>query len=199
MSLEVLFLRIGTFLGWAAIAFLANGCAYDTRASQKGDFEGGMNTATGTTSEFAEDKKIVAVGYAVIDVQKGQTHAQRRLMAIRASKLDAYRNMAEQVYGIFIETTSQMADLALESENTRGRVQGLVYGSQLVSIRPLGRESYETTLSLDESVLNELVSKFRNRDTQTHTVRSNLSFPEKTVPRSSERPRWNFRKRRWET
>ena len=30
-----------------------------------------------------------------IDTQKGQSHPQRRLMAIRASRLDAYRNMAE--------------------------------------------------------------------------------------------------------
>ncbi len=42
---------------------------------------------------------LTATGYAVISVQNSKNPAQQRLMAIRASKLDAFRSLTEQVYG----------------------------------------------------------------------------------------------------
>ena len=50
-------------------------------------------------------KGITATGYAVISSQKGDTEAQQRLMAIKASKLDAYRSLTEQVYGQWIDAS----------------------------------------------------------------------------------------------
>jgi len=35
-------------------------------------------------------------------------------------------------------------------------VEGVVYGAVLVSITPVGNDTYETTLSLDRAVVNEL-------------------------------------------
>lgn len=126
---------------------------------------------------------ITAIGYAVIDVQKGQTHAQRRLMAIRASKLDAYRNLTEQVYGLYVESASQMGDLSLMNESVRARVQGLVYGSRLVSITPVGGETYETKLALEQDVIDELVSAYRKPVVRQRSTETVTKVARKPAPR----------------
>ena len=53
-----------------------------------------------------KQETLVATGYAVISVQNHKNPAQQRLMAIRASKLDAYRSLTEQVYGQQLDATT---------------------------------------------------------------------------------------------
>jgi len=99
---------------------------------------------------------LVATGYAVISVQNHKLSAQQRLMAIRASKLDAYRALTEQVYGQQLDATTTVSDMVVMSDTFRTRVEGVVYGAVLVSITPVGDDTYETTLSLDRQVVNDL-------------------------------------------
>jgi hypothetical protein len=99
---------------------------------------------------------IRATGYAVINLQASDLPEQRRLLAIRASRLDAYRSLAEQVYGQFIDSSSTVNDLVLSNDSFRARVQGVIYGAELESITPVGADTYEVTLSLRRSVVNDL-------------------------------------------
>jgi hypothetical protein len=99
---------------------------------------------------------LVATGYAVISVQNHKLPAQQRLMAIRASKLDAYRALTEQVYGQHLDASTTVADMVVMNDTFRTRVEGVVYGAVLVSITPVGDDTYETTLSLDRQVVNDL-------------------------------------------
>ncbi|MFD0668471.1 LPP20 family lipoprotein [Ramlibacter sp. MAHUQ-53] len=99
---------------------------------------------------------LVATGYAVISVQNHKLPAQQRLLAIRASKLDAYRALTEQVYGQHLDATTTVADQVVMNDTFRTRVEGVVYGAVLVSIAPVGDDTYETTLSLDRQVVNDL-------------------------------------------
>ena len=99
---------------------------------------------------------LVGTGYAVISVQNHKLPAQQRLMAIRASKLEAYRSLTEQVYGQYLDATTTVADMMVKSDTFRSRVEGVIYGAVLVSITPVGDDTYETTLSLDRHVVNDL-------------------------------------------
>lgn len=99
---------------------------------------------------------LVATGYAVISVQKHSNPAQQRLLAIRASKLDAYRALTEQVYGQYLDATTTVADMTVMSDTFRAKVEGVIYGAVLVSISPVGDDTYETSLSLDSAVVNDL-------------------------------------------
>ena len=99
---------------------------------------------------------LTATGYAVISVQNSKTPAQQRLMAIRASKLDAYRSLAEQVYGLRLDATATVADMVVQNDIFRSKVEGVIYGAILVSITPSGDDTYETTLTLDKIAVQDL-------------------------------------------
>jgi hypothetical protein len=99
---------------------------------------------------------IRATGYAVISVQPSDVDAQQRLMAIRASKLDAYRGLTEQVYGQYLDATTTVADMAVLSDTFRTQVEGVIFGAKVVSIAPVGEDTYETTMSLDQDVVDDL-------------------------------------------
>ena len=112
-------------------------------------------------------ENLTATGYAVISIQNHRNPAQQRLLAIRASKLDAYRALTEQVYGQQLDAHTSVADMTVMSDTFRARVEGVIFGATLVSINPVGDDTYETTLALDRRVVEELrtlyVASLNNR------------------------------------
>jgi hypothetical protein len=112
---------------------------------------------TAMSAPLVEKRETIsATGYAVVTVQNHKNPAQQRLMAIRASKLDAYRNLTEQVYGQQLDATSTVADMVVTNDTFRAKVEGVIYGARLISITPVGEDTYETTLSLDRDVVQDL-------------------------------------------
>ena len=117
----------------------------------------------GRAIQSMEDERgYEATGYAVIAVQNHEDPAQQRLMAIRASKMDAYRSLVEQVYGQHIDSTTTIGDLAMSSDIFRARLQGVIYGAKLVSIKTVGDDTYAVTLSLSSRVVNDLRKLYLN-------------------------------------
>jgi hypothetical protein len=108
------------------------------------------------TPMLERKETMVATGYAVISIQNHKNPAQQRLLAIRASKLDAYRALTEQVYGQQLDATTTVADMTVLNDTFRTRVEGVIYGATLVSITPVGDDTYETTLSLDRNAVQDL-------------------------------------------
>jgi hypothetical protein len=118
------------------------------------------SSASMITPMVEKRETLVATGYAVISVQNHKNPAQQRLLAIRASKLDAYRSLTEQVYGQQLDATTTVADMTVMSDTFRAKVEGVIYGAVLVSIAPVGEDTYETTLSLDQHVVRDLRSLY---------------------------------------
>ena len=100
---------------------------------------------------------IVSTGYAVISVQGDKAAApQQRLLAIRAARIDAYRGLVEQVYGLYLDSTTTIAEMMVKSDSFRARVEGVIYGATLTSITPVNNDTYEVTLTLDSVAVNDL-------------------------------------------
>ena len=117
----------------------------------------GARQAAGEAMRLSErGAQLVGIGYAVISVQNHSNPEQRRLLAIRSSKLDAYRALAEQVFGQYLNADTTIAEMMIEDDRFRAQVEGVIYGARLVSIEPVGDDSYQTTLSLDQHVVQDL-------------------------------------------
>ena len=91
---------------------------------------------------------IHAIGYAPISLQKSTHETQRMLMAIKASKLAAYSELAEQVYGQQITDNTSMADLLIDNRKLTASVQGVIRGAKVLKSYPVG-DTYATELVLD--------------------------------------------------
>ena len=130
------------------VAFTIGGCTMSLTGNQP--------ASAAENTPMYKKEVIISTGYANISAQKSKSPAQRRLMAIRVSKLDAYRNLTAQVYGQNINASSTVADMVLASDTMRAHVEGVVYGAKVVSINPIGDDSYETKLELELDTMQEL-------------------------------------------
>ncbi|PKG81100.1 flagellar biosynthesis protein FlgP [Colwellia sp. 75C3] len=97
---------------------------------------------------------LYATGFAPISMQKSTHETQRMLMAIKASKIAAYAELAEQVYGQQIAGKVTMADLLIEEQQLKASVQGIIRGAKVIKSYPIG-DVYTTELQLNfEDVYN---------------------------------------------
>jgi len=53
--------------------------------------------------------------------------------------------------------------MTVMSDTFRAKVDGVIYGAVLVSITPVGDDTYETTLSLDQQVVRDLRALYLNQ------------------------------------
>ena len=75
--------------------------------------------------------------------------AQRKLLAMRASRLDAYRAMAEQVYGLRIEGGSTVGSLALKDDSFKVYIDAFIRGARVTNSVQREDGTYETTVEMD--------------------------------------------------
>jgi len=105
---------------------------------------------------------IRGIGYAPISLQKSNHETQRMLMAIKASKIAAYVELAEQVYGQQVSSKTTMADMLISNQQLAASVQGLIRGAKVVKSYPVG-DTYTTELQLDFKDVFEIYQASLNR------------------------------------
>ena len=105
---------------------------------------------------------ITAVGYAVVSTQPGKNVAQKRLMAIRAARMAAMRELAEQIHGLKVDSRTTVIDLVTQNDTFRTMVQGTIRGARTVRINPTGDDTYETVLEVDREIMLLLLREARS-------------------------------------
>ena len=105
---------------------------------------------------------ITAIGYAVVSTQPGKNVAQKRLMAIRAARMAAMRELAEQIHGLKVDSRTTVIDLVTQNDTFRTMVQGTIRGAKTVRINPTGDDTYETVLEIDREIMLLLLREARS-------------------------------------
>ena len=104
---------------------------------------------------------LTAVGYAVTSSQPGRSEAQKRLMAIRSARMAAMRDLAEQIHGLQVDSSTTVIDLVVQNDTFRGVVAGTIRGARTVRINPTGADTYEVVLEIDRETIGYLLQTAR--------------------------------------
>jgi hypothetical protein len=170
---EYIYMRITTILGLikplaALPALLALG-ACDLQMSTVGGTTAVQDISSIKvaldTADVAVQKQtvltIIGTGYGTISAQPARNINQKRLMAIRVARLDAMRELTEQVYGLRINSRTTVIDAVLQNDTTRASVDGTVRGARTLRINPVGSDTYEVVLELDRDMVARILKAVR--------------------------------------
>lgn len=115
---------------------------------------------TGTSFDHPQEQKksellhVGATGYGA-PPPKYYPENQRRLMAMRASKMDAYRALAETINGLHIWGGTTLGDMVVQKDRYRVFMDAYVRGARILSVNATDDGNYETVVELmvDENFL----------------------------------------------
>jgi len=93
-------------------------------------------------------KILTAIGYGTSDIFKNYSPEQRRLMSMRSSKMDAYRNLAEQIYGVRIHGHTTVSDMIVQNDSYRTYVDAFIKGARVKSMTAINTSTYETVVEI---------------------------------------------------
>lgn len=110
---------------------------------------------------------LKAVGQAPISLQKSTNDTQKMLLAIKASKIAAYAELAEQVFGQQVNGKTSMLNLVVGDNELKTSINGVIRGARVVRSYPVG-DTYTTELELDfKEVYDIYLGSTRQREIKT--------------------------------
>lgn len=137
-------------LAAATLALGATGCSSMMRSASMAVHY----TDTGV-NDLDEYPILRASGYAVLSKQKGATSTEKQINAMRASKMEAYRELTEQLVGVYVKAHNRNGNTVERSDSLTTEVEGMVHGARVVRQYPIG-DTYVTELELDTKRLYDL-------------------------------------------
>ena len=114
-------------------------------------------TAASAASAPTPVQEFQGTGFAQVSRQPGASLNAKRLMAIRAARLEALRDLTEQVHGIRLSSTSSLRDAVLTSDHLQALVEGEIRGARTVRITPKGGDSYEVVMALSPDTVRYIL------------------------------------------
>jgi hypothetical protein len=74
-------------------------------------------------------------------------------MAIRAARMAAMRELAEQIHGLKVDSNTTVIDLMVQNDTFRGIVSGVIRLILTVLAPLITPDTYETVLEIDQDMV----------------------------------------------
>lgn len=126
--------------------------------AQMRDAMSGMAATTYAEPEVS----FTGIGMSQISTQPGQSINGKRLMAIRAARIEALRDLTEQIHGIQLSSTTTLRDQVLRHDQTNALVAGEIRGATTLRITPKGDDGYEVAMALSPDTVRYIVRAAQN-------------------------------------
>ncbi|MFD0857553.1 LPP20 family lipoprotein [Roseovarius aquimarinus] len=107
--------------------------------------------------------QFIGTGMSQVRTQPGASINEKRLMAIRAARMEALRDLTEQIHGISLDAQTTLRDEVLVSDAVRGIVAGEIRGARTLAITPKGEDGYSVTMALDPDTVAYILRAARQR------------------------------------
>lgn len=111
--------------------------------------------------KVVEIPTITGVGFSAVSIQPGKNLNQKRILAIKAARLDALRQLTEQIHGIQLAGSTKIAEAIVQSDTLRADIQGVILGARTVKIDPSSSDTYEVVVEIDRPLIDEIVRAYR--------------------------------------
>lgn len=134
--------------------------AADMRNNAQSECDGNMRSSYfyNVNGEKAPEAKINATGYGA-PPKSFYPEPQRRLMAMRAAKIDAYRSLAERVNGMQIWGGTTIGDMVVEKDRFRVFLDTHLRGARVIAENQQEDGTYETIveINVDQGLLKTVL------------------------------------------
>ena len=107
---------------------------------------------------------------------------QARMLARRAAVVDAYRQLAEMVKGVNVDSETTVENMMVTSDVTKTKVTALIQGARIVSEQAVDGGGYTVTMEMSVfGASNSLATAVL----PTNTVPTSFPAPDASVPAST--------------
>lgn len=132
----------------ALLGTLLSACSSHTQTAHIDDFA------------FFPPKILSATGYGTAEKSDRYSRPQIKLMAMRSSKLDAYRSLSEQVYGVHLTGTTTVENLIITHDSYRSYVDAYLRGAKIVRTVAINKDKFAGDDTFETVVELELTPRF---------------------------------------
>lgn len=130
----------------------------------------------------------LVMGALFITESNAYSDPQKRLMARRAAKADALRNLAEMIYGVRIDSRTTVRDFVTESDVIKARLRALIQGAQEVDYRELPDGSAEVTVEITLGQVRDILGRDLDYDYRTFRATGSGAPPGQYQPAPAAAP-----------